>query len=83
MALQAHINEKMRAILIDWLVEQEIPVLVAVTKCDKLSANQRNKRLAEICRVFDMPADAVVPTSAAKGLGIAEIWGAVDAALGE
>jgi len=28
-----------------------------------------------------MPREAVVPTSASKGFGIPELWGALDAAL--
>jgi GTP-binding protein len=67
--------------LIDWLGEQGIPVLVAVTKCDKLGASQRATRVKEIARALGMPAEAVVPTSASKGFGIPELWGALDAAL--
>lgn len=69
--------------LVAWLVEQEIPVLVAVTKCDKLGARQRAARVRTIGRAFSLPEDAVVPTSASKGFGIPELWGAVDAALRE
>ena len=64
-----------------WLGDRSIPVIVAVTKCDKLARSQRAKRVREIARDLGLPAEAVVPTSASRGLGIAELWGALDAAL--
>lgn len=67
--------------LLAWLGEQGIPALVAITKCDKLGANQRAGRIREIRQQLDFPAEAVLPTSATKGFGIPELWGAVDAAL--
>jgi len=67
--------------LIAWLGERRIPVLVAVTKCDKLASSARAKRVREIARDLGLPAEAVVPTSASKGLGVAELWRAFDAAL--
>ena len=54
---------------------------MAITKCDKLGANQRAGRIREIRQQLDFPAEAVLPTSATKGFGIPELWGAVDAAL--
>ena len=67
--------------LIAWLAEQRIPVLVAVTKCDKLGSSERAARVRAIARALDMPDEAVVPTSASKGLGMPALWGAIDAAL--
>ncbi|MBW2315053.1 MAG: YihA family ribosome biogenesis GTP-binding protein [Deltaproteobacteria bacterium] len=67
--------------LIAWLGEQDIPVLVAVTKCDKLGTSKRSAAVREIAKALGMPREAVVPTSASKGFGIPELWGALDAAL--
>ena len=67
--------------LIAWLGEHEIPVLIAVTKCDKLGSSKRAARVRAIARALDMPDEAVVPTSASKGFGIPELWGALDVAL--
>jgi len=67
--------------LLAWLVEHGVPTLVAVTKCDKLGGTKRAERVREIRRQLDLPEEAVVPTSAAGGFGIAELWGAIDAAL--
>jgi len=67
--------------LIAWLGEHEIPVLVAVTKCDKLGGGPRAARVREIAKALGLPAEAVVPTSSSKGFGIPELWGALDAAL--
>ena len=58
--------------LVDWLLEREIPVLIALTKIDKLKPMRRAERIrivrsqfAEVC---------VVATSAETGDGIAELW---------
>jgi len=67
--------------LLAWLGEHRIPVLVAVTKCDKLGLGQRAARVREIARSLGLPGEAVVPTSASQGLGIPELWGALDAVL--
>jgi GTP-binding protein len=67
--------------LIAWLGEHDVPVLVAVTKCDKLGGAKRAARVAAIAKALGLPAEAVVPTSTTKGFGIPELWGALDAAL--
>jgi len=67
--------------LIAWLGEQGIPVLVAVTKCDKLGAGRRAARLRQIAGALGLPDHAVVPTSATRGTGIPERWRALDTAL--
>jgi GTP-binding protein len=69
--------------LLAWLGEQSVPVLVAVTKCDKLGASKRAARVREIARALGLPDHAVVPTSATKGSGMADLWRGLDAALTE
>ena len=67
--------------LLAWLGERGVPVLVAVTKCDKLGRAKRAARLGEIGRALELPETALVPTSASQGLGIPELWEALDSVL--
>ena len=68
-------------LLIDWLAEREVPVLVALTKCDKLKPMRRAARERELRRQLGLPEARVVATSAEKGFGIPELWRALDAHL--
>ena len=68
-------------LLIAWLAERGIPVVLAVTKSDKLSRVQRAQRAQEICDALDLPRESMVVTSAEKGTGIEELWRLVDALL--
>lgn len=70
-------------LLLDWLAERGIPAIVALTKVDKLKPMRRAQRVRELTARVGLPADRVIPTSAEQGLGIAELWGAVDALLSE
>jgi GTP-binding protein len=59
----------------EWLAHLEIPRLVAATKADKLSGNQRTSELRTIHGVFpDVP---VIFSSAVTGIGCKEIWNRV------
>ena len=66
-------------LLVDWLTERRIPVLVALTKCDKLKPMRRKARVEELRRQLQLPAGRVVATSAEKGSGIDELWRALAA----
>ncbi len=68
-------------LLIAWLAERGIPALVALTKADKLGLGQRAARARELAAQLGLPHDRVVLTSAERGLGIAELWRAIDAEL--
>jgi GTP-binding protein len=68
-------------LLIAWLRERGVPVILALTKSDKLKPMRRAQRVAEMRRDTDLPDDRVVATSAEKGLGIEELWHAIDALL--
>lgn len=63
--------------LLAWLAERRIPVLVALTKCDKLKPGRRAARVRELVRAFELPAERVVATSAQSGLGIDTLWSAL------
>jgi GTP-binding protein len=68
-------------LLIAWLHERGVPVILALTKLDKLKRSPRTRRIAELHRAADLPGDRVVATSAEKQLGIDELWSAIDALL--
>ena len=68
-------------LLLAWLAEREIPALVALTKCDKLGLGARAARARELAKQLELPARRVLATSAERGLGIPELWRAIDAEL--
>jgi GTP-binding protein len=69
------------ALLLDWLAEREIPVLLALTKVDKLKPMRRAVRVRELRRDAGLPAAQVIATSAEKKTGLNELWGAINGLL--
>ena len=69
-------------LLLAWLEERRIPALLALTKADKLGLGQRGARARELAAQLGLEPERVVTTSAERGLGIAELWRAIDAELG-
>jgi GTP-binding protein len=69
--------------MLTWLVDRDIPRIVAGVKADKLSGNARSKAEAALRRAFPTGAGGVAPflVSSVTGLGIKEVWRHVDAAL--
>jgi GTP-binding protein len=67
-------------LLLEWLSEREIPSLVALTKCDKLKPMRRAERVRVLGKSPELPAGQIVATSAQTGLGIPELWTAIDRA---
>jgi GTP-binding protein len=70
------------ALLVAWLAERGVPVLLALTKADKLKPMRRAQRARGLARAAGLPSERVIATSAEKGLGIAELWRALDAVIG-
>ena len=70
-------------LLIDWLHERGIPVLLAITKIDKLKSMRRGARLRELKKAIDLPAANVIATSAEAGIGLDELWKAIDATIAQ
>jgi GTP-binding protein len=68
--------------LLAWLAARGIPALVIFTRADKLAAARRAARVRELEAQYDLPAGRAIATSAATGLGIPELWRAVDGLLG-
>ncbi|MEN8182694.1 MAG: ribosome biogenesis GTP-binding protein YihA/YsxC [Myxococcota bacterium] len=67
--------------LLAWLAEREIPALVALTKADKLKPMRRAARVRELRGQLGLDAARLVTTSAQDGLGMPELWRAVEHAL--
>jgi len=65
-------------LLVAWLAERRIPVILAVTKCDKLPRGRRTARVRQLARTLALPPERVVPTSATTGEGIPALWKAID-----
>jgi GTP-binding protein len=69
------------SLLVDWLREREVPVLVALTKCDKLKPMRRAARVRALKDATGLPRADVLPTSAQGGMGMEELWEAIFARL--
>jgi GTP-binding protein len=69
------------SLLVAWLAERDVPVLVALTKCDKIKSMRRAARLRTLRASIDVPSERVVATSAQTGLGIDDLWRAIDALM--
>ena len=68
-------------LLIDWLHERGVPVLLAITKIDKLKPMRRAARLRELKQSIDLPAANVIATSAEARIGLDELWKMIDATV--
>ena len=66
-------------LLLAWLAERGVPALVAVTKTDKLKPMRRAQRLRELRAQSGLPAARVIATSAETGVGMEDLWRALDA----
>lgn len=64
--------------MLDFLVQSEIPFVVVATKTDKLNATQRKQNLAEIA-AHPLVAEAVgvIPFSSLKNEGRNELWSVI------
>jgi GTP-binding protein len=68
-------------LLIDWLHERGVPVLLAITKVDKLKPMRRAARLRELKQSIELPAANVIATSAEARIGLDELWKMIDATV--
>lgn len=60
--------------MISYMIENEIPFVVALTKCDKLNKTERMKQLESICGILTEYGNiSVIPFSATKGDGVEEL----------
>ena len=59
--------------IISFLIGLKIPIAIVLTKCDKLSANQRNESLRKISSAMELNKDSFLFTSAHTGEGKKEL----------
>ena len=67
------------ALLVAWLAQRRLPVLLALTKADKLGAAERGRRVRALTSSAGIAAERCVVTSAKSGEGIDALWRAIDA----
>ncbi|AJE02412.1 ribosome biogenesis GTP-binding protein YihA/YsxC [Geobacter pickeringii] len=63
--------------MLQWLRAYDIPTLVVVTKCDKVSKNERAKQAAVIARETGLPRDEMLFFSALSREGKDAVWGRI------
>ncbi|RNC69231.1 MAG: YihA family ribosome biogenesis GTP-binding protein [Desulfuromonadales bacterium] len=61
-------------LMLQWLRAYDIPVLVVVTKCDKVSKNERAKQTALIARTLGLAREEMAFFSALSKEGRDEVW---------
>ncbi len=68
--------------MIEYMSANDIPFIIALTKCDKLNKTERMKQLELICRTLTKYGNiSVVPFSALKGDGTEELRKLIEKAL--
>ena len=68
-----HDAQRLDQEMLAFLIEAELPFVVALTKADKLSRNKQMQQLASLSRQFGLSKDQMIVTSSEKGTGIDEL----------
>lgn len=77
-----HSPSKQDIEMIEYMKENDIPFIVALTKCDKLNKTERMNMLEEICGILTKYGNiSVVPFSATKGDGTEELRNLIEKSL--
>jgi GTP-binding protein len=69
--------------MFNWLVENNIPVLIIATKCDKIGKNAVNSSISRIKKSLGVPELDVLPYSSLKNEGRAELLDVIASCLAE
>lgn len=69
--------------MFNWLVENNIPVLIIATKCDKIGKNAVNSSISRIKKTLGVPELDVLPYSSLKNEGRAELLDVIASCLAE
>ncbi|ADI85766.1 ribosome biogenesis GTP-binding protein YihA/YsxC [Geobacter sulfurreducens] len=70
-------------LMLQWLRAYDIPVLVVITKCDKVSKNERAKQASLISRTLGLAPDEMAFFSALSREGRDAIWARIEAIMAE
>ncbi len=63
---------------INWLFAHSIPVILVLTKADKLSKNKRINQLKAIAKDLGMTEEDMICFSAKTRMGMNDVWAAID-----
>lgn len=64
--------------IIELLAKNDVPVVITLTKCDKLSKNQRQKNISEIQKALEIDRDSIFLTSSETNEGKKELLMLID-----
>lgn len=64
--------------LINWLLENAIPVILVLTKADKLAKNRRIKQVNAISGALGLSPESLICFSAKSRQGLDLVWAAID-----
>lgn len=64
--------------IIELLAKNNVPVVITLTKCDKLSKNQRHRNIAEIQKALEIERDSIFLTSSETSEGKKELLMLID-----
>lgn len=64
--------------LLSWLRTYGVPPILVVTKCDKVSKNERGRQLALIAKELEVAKDELCCFSALSREGVETIWGRIE-----
>ena len=67
----------------DWLSRYQIPDLLVLTKCDKLSKNKQQIRRRAVAQGFGVSSEDLILFSAKTRLGREAVWQAINRLIGE
>ncbi len=61
-------------LMLQWLRTYDVPTLVVINKCDKVSKNERSRQSAAIARTLELPVEEFVYFSALTRDGKDQLW---------
>lgn len=67
---------------INWLIERRMPVILILTKADKLSKTQQKKQIAVNAAALNLQLETFICFSAKTRLGLDRVWAAINACTG-
>ena len=67
--------------MLNWLIDNGLPVLIAATKSDKISKSAQNKQVNIITKTFKIPELPVLPYSSKKNEGRSELLDTIATSL--
>ena len=68
-----HDAQKLDVQMLDFLRENELPFVVALTKADKLSRAKQDQQASRLAKQFGIPRSQMITTSAEKNIGIDDL----------